>query len=154
MWRDSRKGTYEIDFWIMHVSISFWTDLLWGAIWNFLFTLFCKIWIIEKEFLNAFRALAISSIARRVNFHFWIEGPFFRIALHIYIYIFIHSKDENHFYDQSQAFISFTTKFASCEVNQTWKTKIRASVLVGKNLRSKRKTVEFREISASSLSHP
>ena len=67
----------------MFDSISFWTDLLWGAIRNLLSTLFCKIWIIEKESLNAFGAALISSIARRINFHFWIVGPFPRIASHI-----------------------------------------------------------------------
>ena len=33
----------------MRDSISFWTDLPWSAIKNFVSTLFCEIWIIEKE---------------------------------------------------------------------------------------------------------
>ena len=36
-----------------------------------------------KKSLNAFRAAAISSIARRVDFHFWILGPSSRIASHM-----------------------------------------------------------------------
>ena len=59
------------DYRIMRDSISFWTDLSWGAIRKFLFTLLYMIWIIKKESWNAFGAALISSIAhRRVNFHF------------------------------------------------------------------------------------
>ena len=49
----------KLDFQIIRDAISFWTDLSWGAIRIFLSTLFCKIWIIEKESLNAFGAAVI-----------------------------------------------------------------------------------------------
>ena len=73
-----------IDFRISRDSISFWTDFLWGGIRNFWSTLSCKMRIIEKESLNAFGAVLISSIARRVNFYFWIVGPFSQIASHLF----------------------------------------------------------------------
>ena len=81
--REKEPTIQKIDFRIMGDSISFWTDILWSAIRKFVSTLFCNIWIIEKESLNSFGAAAISSIARRVKFHFWIVGPVFRIASHI-----------------------------------------------------------------------
>ena len=51
MWRDPRKGTYDPKnrYRIIRDSISFPTDLSWGAIRNFLSTLFYEIWIIEKK---------------------------------------------------------------------------------------------------------
>ena len=83
--REKGPTIQKIDFRIMCDPISLWTDHLWGAIRNFLSTSFCKAWIIEKEFLHAFRAVLISLIARHINFHFWIVGPFSRIASHIRI---------------------------------------------------------------------
>ena len=84
--REKGPTIQKIDFRIIRDSINFSTDLSWGAIRNFLSTLCCEIRIIEKKSLNAFRAAAVSSIARRVNFHFWIVGPFSRSASHIVTY--------------------------------------------------------------------
>ena len=81
MWRDPKKGTYDpknrfSDYAWFYKFLNW--SFIWGAIRNFLSTLVCKIWIIEKVSVNAIGAVLISSIARRVNFHFWIVGGYTR----------------------------------------------------------------------------
>ena len=115
----SKKGdlrSKKIDFLIMRHSISFWNNHSWGAIRNFLSTLFFKIWIIEKESLNAFGAALISSIAHLINFHFSIVGPFSRIALHkSHIYIF--------FFSWRIAFYYFNIRNLKFENLSSWNAK-------------------------------
>ena len=85
MWRDPRKGTYD--------PKNRFSDYTWFCKffnWSFMgsnqkFFIYIILGDINywEKSLNAFRAAAVSSIARRVNFHFWIVGPFSRIASHI-----------------------------------------------------------------------
>ena len=86
MWCDPTKGTYDqknrySDYACIYKFLNWY---FMGCNQKFFIYIIFQNTNDWKRVFGAFRAAAISSIARRVNCHFWIVGPFSRIASHVF----------------------------------------------------------------------